>query len=809
VNRIMNLRSLAVAALVAAMLVAPGVSLAVWLEDPSINLQVSATPGNESGVTSVPDGKGGMLVLWVHTGHDEVYVQRVTAAGIPVWPLPVPVSLGNEERRDARAVPDGAGGVIVVWIEGDAGALFDLRAQRIDEDGVRLWGSEGMPVCEATGSQYQATLIPIGVGGAIVTWSDYRSGNYDIYAQRLDASGTSQWTQDGVGLCTASGSQSEPAMVTDSAGGVVIAWTDARSGSGDIYVQRVSSSGTTLWAAGGVPLTVAAGVQRYPALVGDFVGGAVVAWMDQRADGGDVYAQRISPDGTIPWPIVGVPVCTAAGTQSGISMIGTGSSTVISWTDERSGASNKDIYAQRVSSLGTVLWSPNGLPVCTASGNQITHSGQSVQQALVHDGWNGVILAWSDYRLGTTSDLYAQRLDPAGAAMWSVNGVAVSTANGDQSGAVPVPGGDDGAIFAWLDYRDGSPDVYTQRVRSGGELGNTPPPVIVRIHDIPNDQGGKVQVEWGASSKDYGPGFVISGYSVWRRVPNAPTVAGVASVLPDPLGVAPSGRARIRTSGASGQALYWEHVATLPARGFPGYSYTAETTSDSLGGSNPCTHFMVLAEEAGGTPFYGSASDSGYSVDNLAPASPSPVGGQYTAGSIHIHWSRNGESDLSGYRVYKGSNGSFEPGPANLVGSTSDTLYVDEGPVGSYYKLTAVDVHGNESLTSLLSPAQISAVEPAEPVGAIRFGLPSPNPSRGAVSFRIVLPRDASVRFSVYDVQGRSVTSRPASTLSSGQHTFGWDGRGRGGESCGAGVYYARLEVDGAVVGTQRITILR
>src|SRR3989304_788331 len=62
-------------------------------------------------------------------------------------------------------------------------------------------------ICTAPGYQYNPTIVSDGIGGAIITWFDFRNGDYDIYAQRINASGDVQWTADGVPICTATGSQ--------------------------------------------------------------------------------------------------------------------------------------------------------------------------------------------------------------------------------------------------------------------------------------------------------------------------------------------------------------------------------------------------------------------------------------------------------------------------------------------------------------------------------------------------------------------------------------------------------------------------
>src|SRR6266508_5657299 len=75
-----------------------------------------------------------------------------------------------------------------------------------------------LPVCTAAHSQDNPRIVPDGVGGAIVTWTDYRNGiNGDIYAQHVLTGGTVDptWPADGRAICTASGDQRDPAIISD------------------------------------------------------------------------------------------------------------------------------------------------------------------------------------------------------------------------------------------------------------------------------------------------------------------------------------------------------------------------------------------------------------------------------------------------------------------------------------------------------------------------------------------------------------------------------------------------------------------
>ena len=161
-----------------------------------------------------------------------------------------------------------------------------------------------VPLCTAIREQDHPSVIADGVGGAIVTWMDRRSinGDYDIYAQRISAGGAVQWTAGGVALCTEAGEQSTPTITSDGAGGAIVVWADFRGTSiNDIYAQRISANGTVKWTANGVAICTADGNQSDPKIVPDGAGGAIITWWDQRASAtpGDIYAQRISAAGEI------------------------------------------------------------------------------------------------------------------------------------------------------------------------------------------------------------------------------------------------------------------------------------------------------------------------------------------------------------------------------------------------------------------------------------------------------------------------------------------------------------------------------
>jgi len=80
----------------------------------------------------------------------------------------------------AKMVPDGAGGAIIVWSDVRNGNE-DIYAQRVDAAGVVQWAPNGVALCLAASSQSFPAIVSDGAGGAIVTWQDFRSGlTYDL-----------------------------------------------------------------------------------------------------------------------------------------------------------------------------------------------------------------------------------------------------------------------------------------------------------------------------------------------------------------------------------------------------------------------------------------------------------------------------------------------------------------------------------------------------------------------------------------------------------------------------------------------------
>ncbi len=403
----------------------------------------------------------------------------------------------------------------------------------------------------------------------------------------------------------------------------------------------------------------------------------------------------------------------------------------------------------------------------SADGNTLIVGGQN------DDSFTGA--AWVFTRVAGTWSQLGSKLVGSGSPIASQNGISVAISSDGRTLA-------EGASFA---SATGAAFVFVR-----------PAPAIVSVSDVPLDQGGHVSIRWTASVLDATPSDSVDAYGIWRQLPA--TLAAQRQAT----------GSRVRSTVQGAQTYFWEYLGSQPAHGFAAYSYTAPTAFDSTAAGNPRTLFMVETQLDALGLYFPSAPDSGYSVDNLPPATPAPATGAYAAGATQLLWSPNGESDLAGYRVYRGGSPAFTIGPATLVAQvgTATTSYHDAPGTVAIYKLTALDAHGNESAAATIVPAGTAGVEPRVPA-ALALAAPTPNPASRGARIEFALPHAGRITLAIYDTDGRRVRTLADGERAAGPGVAEWDLRDDAGRRVAPAVYFVRLAAEGRV-STRRLVTL-
>jgi len=246
-------------------------------------------------------GSNGYLTVWQDTRNTswgtDIYGQRLDITGVPTGTL-IPISSNVDEQLHPSAVYNKLRDeYLVVWDDRRNGTDTDIYGQRIAGDGgvqggfnLSLSGEQRMP--EVAYNALDDTYL--------VVWEDYRANaaNPVIYGQVISSDGTTPGTDFAIGNAT--GAQYGPVVAYADAGNeYLVSWSDHRNYEWDIYGQVLSGSGSLT--GNNFAISTATGDQQSPAMAAGDPGEFLVVWQDKRNGGGKthIYAQRIGLDGAL------------------------------------------------------------------------------------------------------------------------------------------------------------------------------------------------------------------------------------------------------------------------------------------------------------------------------------------------------------------------------------------------------------------------------------------------------------------------------------------------------------------------------
>jgi hypothetical protein len=212
------------------------------------------------------------------------------------------------------------------------------------------WQDGGVPVRQGAHIEWSRTGDVGDNGNMILGWSDTRSGNRDVYAQKVDSNGNELWGEDGLLVVGYEGRQEDPVMISDENGGVYVIWSDFRNpplSDGQPYAQHISSNGSLTWDADGVPLSDDKLTEYTLNMCKDGNGGVYALWKKKSSSH---YASYLNINNSGPTDEVEVISSEWSHSSPSLETAGSGGAVMV-WADERN--ADKDIYGQRLGFDGT------------------------------------------------------------------------------------------------------------------------------------------------------------------------------------------------------------------------------------------------------------------------------------------------------------------------------------------------------------------------------------------------------------------------------------------------------------------------
>ena len=241
------------------------------------------------------------------TSARHVYLQRFDALGAPQLPnagaplaQPIWTTDGLSLVYYPPAVSDGNGGVVTAWFSGP-GASLRARTQRIDANAAPVYAAPGL--FGSTINQLGASLSYLAASGESYMSLNSANGSQNqqgVSAQKFDSSGAPQWGADGRTIVPLDSLPKSFVQGLADPTGYTVAWFSyADATNFTVRASRLKPDGTDAWSPSPIiDVNSNVNVKGRLASERDGSGGAVVlAWHENRSGSADIFVQRVNPTG--------------------------------------------------------------------------------------------------------------------------------------------------------------------------------------------------------------------------------------------------------------------------------------------------------------------------------------------------------------------------------------------------------------------------------------------------------------------------------------------------------------------------------
>jgi hypothetical protein len=250
------------------------------------------------------------------------------------------------------------------------------------------------------------------------TWIAFyvqNGGNYDMYAQLIDADGYKLLGSDGMLVNNhVSGSSTWVFNVcVDASNNLIIGMQDERSGPVEAVMYKISEGGSQLWGANGIVL--GGGLAPYPATLS--TGEVAVVWNETTSN--TLNLQKITTSGTLAWSSP-IPILVGSSTTTRGQIIGNTAGKFTMVYQKNGFGISTTLYAQMFDNSGTALYSP--LQICSETTSAARYYSIAGSADTTYFGYYS--------SPSNRFNSYLQRINPGGTIPWGMNGSHFNTSNG-------------------------------------------------------------------------------------------------------------------------------------------------------------------------------------------------------------------------------------------------------------------------------------------------------------------------------------------------------------------------------------------
>jgi hypothetical protein len=194
---------------------------------------------------------------------------------------------------------------------------------------------------------------------------------------------------------------------------------------------------------------------------------------------------------------------------------------------------------------------------------------------------------------------------------------------------------------------------------------------------------------------------------------------------------------------------------------------------------------------------FGGPFGESYTYQDLPPKAPKNFQASYDSGVVAIRWDKNSAADFSYYNIYRSTINNFEPDSTNYYSIVDTAFFRDTTTITNgklYYRITAVDSCGNESVPGEQITVTITGIDEGEVeiVGEYKLYQNYPNPFNPTTIIPFKLKERSYVKVMVYDIKSEMLSVLVNETKEAGYYEAEFNG-----SNFASGIYLYRIEVIG------------
>ncbi|MEE4178277.1 MAG: T9SS type A sorting domain-containing protein [Bacteroides sp.] len=452
------------------------VVMAQWSDDAAVNLQVTNLPGEEviPKIGVGPDGYYYIGYFSLEGGNYNVRLQRYDAQGNRLWEengLLISDHPSMTWLTDWDMTVDHENHAILSWQDIRESGDNNTVAYRISPEGEFVWGPDGIMLSSSSAFDVSPKVVVTASNNAVFAWQ----ADNVVILQKISPEGIKLWGEWGITL-SGTNTYSWPQLLPVGEDEVILKIFDD-SGPGwaptrHILAQRYNAAGEPVWDNFTVVYnqgTIQAWYQIVP-FVNDGNDGFYMAWHDfsQSGTAASSWLHHVDGDGQLLLPENGVLLSNRTSFNQFYPQLArpAGDPDVYVYWNEVTGDQNQwGIFGQKVNPDGQLLWGDQGKVIFPVT-------PQPLLPLFAMPVDDNVILVYEHYFNASETSIRATRLDKDGLFVWDPDEAFICSVQSNKvhPDIAPFSGGQ--WVFAWEDDRSGGTDLFAQNLRPNGTLGN-------------------------------------------------------------------------------------------------------------------------------------------------------------------------------------------------------------------------------------------------------------------------------------------------------------------------------------------------